>query len=76
MFLRRYVKTTVEVSSSESPGVFDMSVKRPGGDVQKLQIRFQELLQAQYECRESIDLLGLPFNVNELIYTLNRKFLS
>ena len=40
------------------------------------QVRLQELLDAQYESRPVVNVLGLPLNVNELINTLNRKFLS
>jgi hypothetical protein len=34
----RYVKTSVELSSLDSPGVFELMVKRPGADAEKTKV--------------------------------------
>jgi hypothetical protein len=74
----RYSKLLVELVSSSTPGMFDVTVRRPGekGDGEKSHVRFQELLQTQYDGAQTIDIMGLKLNVDELIYVLNHKFLS
>ncbi|XP_047098863.1 ras GTPase-activating-like protein IQGAP1 [Schistocerca piceifrons] len=66
-----------EISPSETPGIFIVSAKFMGVDMEKVDIDMQNLLQLQYEGAAVMDLFGkAKLNVNLLLFLLNRKFYS
>lgn len=66
-----------EIAATADPGVFQVSAKFMGIDVEKVELIFQDLLQLQYEGVAVMEMFGkTKINVNLLIFLINKKFYS
>lgn len=64
-----------EIKASDQPGVFDISAKFMGVDMDKVQLTIDDLLQQQYEGVAKMNMFDKAYiNVNLLIFLLNKKF--
>ncbi|KAL3866731.1 hypothetical protein ACJMK2_044012 [Sinanodonta woodiana] len=64
-----------EIKATADPGLFEVSAKFMGVDVEKVELVFQDLLQLQYEGVAVMEMFGkTKINVNLLIFLINRKF--
>ena len=59
----------------EQEGMFEISVRFMGVEMEKLSLDIQELLRLQYEGQAVLDMFGkAKVNVNLLLHFLNAKF--
>lgn len=67
---------TIEFSSTDQVGVFEVSGKLSGFNIDKINVVFENLLQLQYEGVSTLKFedSGVVINVNLLIFLLNKKF--
>ncbi|XP_063679639.1 ras GTPase-activating-like protein IQGAP2 [Bolinopsis microptera] len=67
---------TIEFSSTDQVGVFEVSGKLSGFNIDKFNVVFENLLQLQYERVSTLkfEASGVVFNVKLLISFLNKKF--
>jgi len=64
-----------EISATPSPGLFEVSAKFMGVNMEKVDLVFQDLLQLQYEGVAVMKMFDkAKVNVNLLIFLLNKKF--
>lgn len=64
-----------EISSTETPGLFDVNAKFMGVSMEKVELLFQNLLELQYEGIAVMKMFDrAQVNVNLLIFLLNKKF--
>jgi Ras GTPase-activating-like protein IQGAP1 len=64
-----------EISTTDEPGVFEVSAKFMGVTMEKVDLVFQDLLQMQYEGASIMKMFDrAKINVNLLIFLLNKKF--
>ena len=64
-----------EISTTEEPGIFEVTAKILGKTMEKFELIFQDLLQMQYEGLSIMNMSGFAkINVNLLIFLLNKKF--
>ena len=63
--------------SSNETGVFDMEVTLLGQQVEKEELRLEDLLQMQYNKEDVITLFDIAkVNLNLLIFLINKKFFA
>merc|ERR1712150_2347 len=67
---------SIEFSSTDQVGVFEVSGKLSGMNIDKINVVFEDLLQLQYEGVSTLKFedSGVVVNVNLLIFLLNKKF--
>ncbi|XP_078391700.1 ras GTPase-activating-like protein IQGAP1, partial [Cetorhinus maximus] len=64
-----------DIVQSEEAGAFDVKARFMGVDMEKFQLRYQDLLQLQYEGVAVMKMFDkAKVNVNLLIFLLNKKF--
>ena len=71
---KQYDKLTLTISSDEA-GVFDIQVSLLGmAEIQSVELKLEELLQAQFNNVQVMNIADAKINVNLMIYLINRKF--
>ena len=71
----RFKNVLFEISTTEEPGIFEVSAKFMGVMMEKVDLVFQDLLQMQYEGASIMKMFDrAKINVNLLIFLLNKKF--
>lgn len=71
----RFKNVLFEISTTEEPGIFEVSAKFMGVMMEKVELVFQDLLQMQYEGASIMKMFDrAKINVNLLIFLLNKKF--
>ncbi|XP_054992245.1 ras GTPase-activating-like protein IQGAP2 [Sorex araneus] len=73
--INQFKNVTLDIIPTEDVGIFDVTSKVLGVDMEKVQLNIQDLLQMQYEGVAVMKMFDkVKVNVNLLIYLLNRKF--
>ncbi|XP_037657712.1 ras GTPase-activating-like protein IQGAP2 [Choloepus didactylus] len=71
----QFKNVTFDIIPTEDVGIFDITSKFLGVEMEKVQIDIQDLLQMQYEGVAVMKMFDkVKVNVNLLIYLLNKKF--
>jgi len=67
---------TIEFASTDQVGIFEVSGRLSGFNIDKINVVFENLLQLQYEGVSTLKFedSGVVVNVNLLIFLLNKKF--
>ena len=68
-------KTTFLISSDE-PGLFDISARIAGVSVEKMQLRFDDLLERHYNNSTRLELDQVTLDVNMTIHLINTLFMK
>lgn len=72
---KQFKNVMFEISTTEEPGIFEVTAKILGKTMEKFELIFQDLLQMQYEGLSIMNMSGFAkINVNLLIFLLNKKF--
>ena len=70
-------KTTFSISSDPAvPGVFEVTAKIAGIDVEKMEIDFDDLLEKHYNNIHQVELDQVTMDVNMTIHLINKFFLK
>ena len=73
----QFKSVVFEISTTEEPGVFDVTAEFMGVTMDKVELEFQDLLQMQYEGVAIMRMFDkAKINVNLLIFLINKKFYS
>ena len=71
---KQYDKITLTISSDEA-GTFEIQVSLLGlAEIQTMELKLEELLQAQFNNVQVLNVAGAKVNVNLMIFLINRKF--
>jgi len=69
-------KKTQFLISSEEPGVFDITAKIAGINVEKMKIELDDLLEKQHSGVEYLELEQVTLDCNMTIFLINKFFLG
>jgi len=68
-------KRTQFIITSQTVGVFDITAKIAGINVEKMQLELDDLLERHYNGVECLDLEQVTLDINMTIHLLNKYFL-